>query len=71
MSTDDVLDILLGDSLVLGIIYQFTKRFVHWFVGMATDEYIDPLKAICRSVIDIVLCLMLNTDYIMDLLSPI
>ena len=36
---------------------------------MTTHKYIDALKAICRSVVDIVLRMVADTDNITNLLS--
>ena len=69
MSADYVLDILMGNRLVLSVIYELSQRLVHGFMGVTADEYIDSFKAICRSVVYIVFCLVRYTDYIVDLFA--
>lgn len=67
VAADHILNVLMGYCFPRGVIDQFSQRFVHRLMRMAANEDIDALEAISGSVVHIVLCLVLHTEYIVDL----
>ena len=52
VTADDILYILLGYGLVLGIVHQFRKGLVHRRVGMTADEEVDSIKGIVEPMVN-------------------
>ena len=69
VTADDVFYVLLRYAFVLRVIDEFAEGLIHRLVSMTTHENIDALKAISSTVVDIVLCLMLHPENIMNLLA--
>ena len=60
-TADEILYVSFRDILVVRVIDEFAKRFIHRLVGMPRNKDVNPLKPVSRSVIDKVLRFVISS----------